>query len=86
MTETKARITAVFREEDDRCEPSIPRADHSLPSRFAQRHASKRSRGSAHPVTKREHFRKFKASEMENGWYNEAIRLRPMRTHVAKAF
>ena len=57
MTETKARDTAVYREENNRCKFSIPQADHSLPSRFAQRPASKRSRGSAHPVTKREHFR-----------------------------
>jgi len=36
MTETKARNHAVFREEDKRCKPSIPQADHSLPSRFAE--------------------------------------------------
>ena len=56
MTETKARIHAVFREESKRCKLFIPPAENSLQSRFAERIASKRSRGSAHPVIKREHF------------------------------
>ena len=92
MTETKARTITVYREEGNRCKLSIPQADHSLPSRFAERrvhfswNASKRSRGSAHPVIKREHFRAGSAAEMEDGWYNAALCLRPMRTHGAKAF
>ncbi|MBN1777497.1 MAG: hypothetical protein JW811_05185 [Clostridiales bacterium] len=56
MTETKARTNAVCREEGKRCKLSIPLAENSLQSRFAERIASKRSRGSAHPVIKREHF------------------------------